>query len=252
MSRQTKSNPAKDIEDLERRLKNWKWIQDSTVNDDLVNLARCREILHETDDLRDPEEDMKLLGLEVQDLISMLKQQLDVAKFKVSQGRTKLQILSQEAQNKILYKMDSEDIRSSLWKLVVARKRLSMFEEGEQLYSALVDSLNDLLKVQQSHWVALRQKKAAITPYMRNVVQDQSEKLKELIPIPKILSSQFYEMKVRARLAYEELSRKTLDLSKKLFDKDAFNLEIIQEHAKQQAYLSVHTDSTKLPHGYTI
>src|SRR3990167_88837 len=252
MSRQPKSQPAKDIEELERRLKNWKWIQDSAPNDDLVNLAQCREILHETDDLRDAEEEMKLLSLEVQDLISVLKQQLDVAQFKVAQGKTKLEVLSQEAQNKILYKMDSEDIRSSLWKLVVARQRLSMFEEGEQTYSALLDSLNDMLKIQQSHWVALRQKKAAITPYLRQVVQDESAKMKELMPIPKILSSQFYEMKVRARLAYEELSRRTLELTKKLFDRDAFNNEIIREHARQQAYLSVNTESAQLPHGYTI
>lgn len=247
MSKQSKNNPVKDIEELERRLKNWNWIKDTTTNDDLVNLAQCRDILNETGDLKDPEDDMKMLGLEAQDFVSILKQELDVAKFKISQCKTKLEILSQEAQNKILYKMDSEDIRSSLWKIVVSRKRLSIFEDGEQLYSALLDSLNDLLKIQQSHWVTIRQKRAAITPYLRKVVQEESEKNKELIPISKILYSQFYEMKVRARLTYEDLSQKTLDLSKKLFDKDSFNLEIIREHTKQEAYLSVQTNSKSVP-----
>lgn len=243
MSKQPKNNPAKDIEELESRLKNWRWIKDTPTNDDLVNLAQCREILHETEEPVDGEQEMKLLSIEVQDLIANLKKQLEIAESKVSQGKFKVEILSQEAQNKILYKMDSEDIRSSLWKLIVAKKRLTIFEESQETYTALLNSLQDLLKIQQSHWVALRQTKAVVTPYSRQVVRDESAAMKELIPIPKVLSSTFYEMKVRAKLCYEELSRKTLDLSRKLFDRDAFTDEIIREHARQQTLLSLSTKS---------
>lgn len=243
MSRQTKNNPAKDIEELERRLKNWTWIKETSTNDDLVNLAKCREILQETQELEDGEQEMKLLSVEVQDLISNLKHQLDVAASKVSQGKFKVELLSQEAQNKILYKMDSEDIRSSLWKLIVAKRRLSIFEESQETYSALVDSLQDMLKIQQAHWVALRQTKAVVTPYLRTVVQSDSSSSKELIPIPKVLGSTFYEMKARARLCYEELSRKTLELSKQLFDREAFSDEIVREHGRQQTLLALSTRS---------
>lgn len=243
MSKQPKNNPAKDIEELESKLKNWRWIKDTPTNDDLVNLAQCREILQETEEPVDGEQEMKLLSIEVQDSIANLKKQLEIAESKVSQGKFKIEILSQEAQNKILYKMDSEDIRSSLWKLIVAKKRLTIFEESQEAYTALLTSLQDLLKIQQSHWVALRQTKAVVTPYSRQVLRDESAATKELIPIPKILSSTFYEMKVRAKLCYEEISRKTLDLSSKLFDREAFTDEIIREHGRQQTLLSLSTKS---------
>jgi hypothetical protein len=247
MSKYSKPNPAKDIEELERRLKNWTFIQDSPMNDDLVNLQQCHEILHGTDEIQDGEAEMKLLAVEVQDLIGNLRQNLAAAKHKVTTGKMKVELASQEAQNKILYKMDSEDIRSSLWKLVISRERLRIFEEAEQVYSCLVESLNDMVKLEQSHWTALRQNKAVITPYSRTVVGSESSRVKELMPIQKVLSSQFYEMKVRAKLCYEEQSRKTLELSRRLFDAHSFDAEIIREHSRQQAYLALNTVSVAIP-----
>ena len=228
MSRTTQKNPLQDIQELERKLKEWKWIKEpAKPNDNLVNLAQCHEIIHEAEGIDQGEEESKIFSLEVQELISSLKLQTDVAKTKVDQGKMKVELVSQEAQNKIIYKMDSEDIRSSMWKLVVAKERLAIFEEAFDMYTALSESLTEMLKIQQKHWLTLRQTKAAITPYSRIVGKDQSSITKELIPITKVLSSQFYEMKVRAKLCYEEVSRKTLELSRKIFEKTAFDSKII-------------------------
>lgn len=190
----------KEIEDLEAKVRRWNLLGDMSGQKLSENLQLEKEI----EELA--KEDSTTLALtQAEKLLEvMLLKQSEAAKT-LSNLQSKLLVHENDAINKILYKMDSEDIKYSIYCKIICDRKIEIYQEAADSYQAIVESLKGLLKLKNSE--ELRQGK--------------------LLQLSKLMNSEFNQARVQAQLCYQACYKKILELTRRMTFENAFDEDIL-------------------------
>lgn len=190
----------KEIEDLETKLKSWNLLGDLPGQKLTENLQLEKDILELT-----KEETTSIALTQAEKLLEvMLLKQSEAAKALTSL-QSKLLVHENEAINKILYKMDSEDIKFSIYCKIICDRKIEIYQEAADQYQAIVDSLKGLLKLKSSDEI----------------------KRGKLLQLSKLMNSEFNQARVRAQLCYQSCYKRILDLTRRMTFENAFDDDIL-------------------------
>lgn len=175
-----------EIEELERRIKTWAF----DVNDGAGSLPEVHQVEARIKEVVDEQNEAVVMA-EAEQLAQIMAARRQDANRKLALLENEVHLLETEVQNKIIHKMDTEDIKYSVYRLLLTREKIEIYAEAAEAYRSVVDSLLGLLDLKQP--AAFKQ---------------------TYLPVKKILHSQFYNSKVKARLCYEACYAKLLQLNR--------------------------------------
>lgn len=190
----------KEIQDLERRLKAWKL----DLGDEGGIVQESKQVHKDIHELIQ-EEVTPLIEIEVSRLETAIKGKYDDMKKRTQMIENELMLLENEIKNKIQHKMDSEDIKYSIFRRLLYAKRLDIYTEATQCYQSILLSQQDIRKQCEN-------------------------KSQGRMSISKVLQSAYYENKVKAKLCYETCYRRLMDLSKYKMGTAEADRDIIQQY----------------------
>jgi hypothetical protein len=190
----------KEIEELDAKVRRWNLLGDISGQKLTENLQLEKEILELT-----KEESTTIALTQAEKLLEvMLLKQGEAAKA-LSNLQSKQLVHENDAINKILYKMDSEDIKFAIYCKIICDRKIEIYQEAADNYQAIVESLKGLLNLKSSEEV--RQGK--------------------LLQLSKLMNSEFNQARVRAQLCYQECYKKILDLTRRMTFENAFDEDIL-------------------------
>ena len=168
-----------DLAGIELRLKAWTF----ELNDGIGSLP---DALQTESDIREAidADNTSVVMVEVDKMLEIMKSRYVSTEQKVELTKNEVDMLTNEITNKIIHKMDTEDIRYSINRQLVLQDKLEIFSEAAQTYCSLLESLKGMQR--------LRQESGG---YMQ---------------VKRIIHSEFYECRVKARLCYEDCCRKLM------------------------------------------
>lgn len=205
-----------EIEQIERSIKQWNF----DIGQRKGGLEEILEI--ETNIWEVLEEDnTSIILMEAEKLHEvMVHRHSDITR-KLKLSENDLLMLDNEIRNKLIHKMDSEDIRYSIYKKLIAREKAGILQDTVDTYKAIVDSLKGIKELKPAEG-----------------------KKNYYIPAQRALHSQFYICKVQAKLCYESCFERLMSLMKQQRGKTGFNGAIISEFAMQRAMHSSSSSKT--------
>ena len=196
-----------EIEELERKIKQWSF----EVNDGVAGIG---EVLQVEADIRGvlEEEFASVVIAEAEKLLLIMAgKHQDMAR-RHALLVNELTLLENEIENKIVHKMDTEDIKYSIYRLLLTKDKAEIFSEAADSYRSIVDSLTGLKELKQPEGTK-----------------------QAYLPVKKIIHSEFYTAKVKARLCYEACYQKTMLLNRES-RKEELDQTIITEYLKFKSF----------------
>lgn len=176
-----------DIEDIERKLRAWKFVPDLAS----ANVPASVKTKLDVEGLLQ-EQSATIVYAEIDSLLrAIITKETDMQR-QLAIAENDVLVLDTEARNKIVHGMDSEDIRYSVFRKLIAKEKAEIFAEAAGGYQAILESLKDM---QRLGFGSAKQ---------------------EYLPVSKIISSEFYQCKVKAKLYYDSCFSKLLRLNKRL------------------------------------
>ena len=175
-----------EIEELERRIKQWSF----EVNDGVGSIPEVHQIEGDIREILD-EEYASVVLAEAEKLQPIMESKHGDMARKQKLLENDIQLLENEIKNKIIHKMDTEDIKYSIYRLLLTKEKTEIYTEAADTYKSIVDSLNGL----------------------RDLKQPASSK-HEYLSVKKVIHSEFYAAKVRAKICYENCYQKLLLLNR--------------------------------------
>jgi hypothetical protein len=174
-----------EIEELERKIKQWSF----DVNPGIGSLP---EVLIVEADIREvlDEEQTSVVIAEAEKLLHLMAAKYQDAARKHQLIENEIKLLETEIENKIIHRMDTEDVKYSIYRRLTAKRKAEVYYEAVDAYRSIVDSLSGLKELKQPG-----DKKA-------------------YLPVKKIIHSEFYTAKVKASLCYEACYEKLLQLNR--------------------------------------
>lgn len=180
------SKQMQEIEELERRIKKWTF----DVSDGVGSLpevyqveSRIKEVISE--------ENADVVLAEAEQLLHIMdSRRLETAR-RLALLENEVLLLETEVQNKIIHRMDTEDIKYSIYRLLLTKEKIEIFSEAAEAYRSIVESLKGIKELEHP----------------------QGGK-QAYLPAKKIIQSDFYAAKVKARLCYEACYRRLLQLNR--------------------------------------
>ena len=174
-----------EIEELERKIKQWSF----DVNPGIGSLP---EVLKVEADIREvlDEEQTSVVIAETEKLLQLMAAKYQDAARKHQLIENEIKLLETEIENKIVHRMDTEDIKYTVYRRLVVKRKADIYYEAAETYKSIVDSLGGLKDLKQT-----------------------GDK-KVYLPVKKIIHSQFYTAKVKASLCFEACYEKLLQLNR--------------------------------------
>jgi hypothetical protein len=173
---QERQRNLRELEEIEKKLKSWSF----DTNDRGISISEAYQI--ESNICRLSEEDQSSIVLmEVDKLFSVIKQRHSSMAIKVALLENEVQLLNNEIRNKIIHRMDTEDIKYSIYKQVLTKAKVDIFSDAADTYKSLAGSLEGIRKLRRP--------------------EDSTQ---EYIQVRSLLQSEFYNCKVKAQLCYED------------------------------------------------
>ena len=194
------SRKLKEIEDLEKRMGNWD-LFGGTKSPDLPEYLKIEKEVMELAN----EESTPTLIMKSEGLLKLMRLKLKEASQSLAEVQNQSQIHEAEALNKILYKMDSEDIKYSIYRKIICEKKIQVYQQAYDSYNGIVESLTGLDKLKNS----------------------EEARSGKTLQINKILNSEFNQARLKAELSFNTCFKKIIDLTRKRSDENAFDNEIL-------------------------
>lgn len=193
-----------EIDEIERKLKDWQFVPDMEP----ANLP---------EHIRTQQDVLKLINegtaaveiIEVDNLLELMTVKHEGMEQQLSNAENDVLLLDNEIKNKVIHKMDSEDIRYSVFRKVIAKEKAGIYAEAAGGYKAIVESLKDMK--------ALGLNRASISG--RN----------EYLPLSRVISSEFYQCKTKAKLYYETCFKKIMNLNRRIATPGALDDATLRE-----------------------
>jgi len=208
----------KDIEDIERRLKNWKFGPEPAALAQENHLETEQEIMELIS-----EANTSVVYFEAEKLLIVMLLKRDQSRKQLELISNQVTLLNNEIQNKLIHRMDAEDIRYSVYKKILAVEKEHIHTNAADAYTAIVESLVDIGNLKKT---------------LKGVGESSSLYNEGFLSVSKIIHSTFYQAKVKAKLCYEECFSRFLALGQKMANKENFNHEIVNEFQRQKIIAS--------------
>lgn len=199
-----------EIADIEKRIKNWTF----DMNEGVGHLPQVMRIENNIKDVLE-EENASVVLVEAEKLLQIMTNRYIDATLKLKVTENQILMLNNDIQNKIIHKMDSEDIRYSIYKKLITKEKVEILLEAEDTYKAICESLESLKDLKQP--------------------EGNEGGKKVYLPVKRIIHSEFYTCKVKARLSYESCYTKLMSLNRKMMAKDTFDQAVVDEFVRQKA-----------------
>lgn len=200
----------RDISQIEQKLRGWNFgnqADTTSVADNLKLEHDVRTVLSERD--------ADMLFVEAEKLLEAMVLKRNQALKQLELANNSIIVADNEIQNKLIHRLDAEDIKYSVFKKILWQKKVVLYQENADTYQGIVDSLKGLAELKAAEMGQ-----------------------KNYISISKILRSTFYEAKVKARICYENFYTKLMNLSKEIAFPATFNSDIIREFEMQKMIAS--------------
>lgn len=183
---QEREKNLRELEEIEKKLKKWTFDaneRSGSISDALKIEADIRHLTEE--------DSSSVILVEVEKLWATIKHRHNSMEVKVCLLENQIQMLNNEIKNKIMFNMDTEDIKFSVYNQLLVKAKLEIFAEAADTYKALGESLEGIRK-------------------LRNFAEtDQG-----YIQVRTLLQSEFYNCRTKAQLCYEDCYKRLVSLAR--------------------------------------